>query len=142
MRNDEVTRQRLWICAHRFADRIAGVRHRAAGRTGSAAARDARHARGRADRSRSGPRLGCARGAPRAAGQPRAGCAGRHHPPMNCRGFTLTELVIAMLLFSMASAGGLTAWAHSHAAWQEAAREQLLHERAQYVMATLEPELQ
>jgi prepilin-type N-terminal cleavage/methylation domain-containing protein len=61
---------------------------------------------------------------------------------MNCRGFTLTEVLVAMLLFSLASAGGLTAWAHGHAAWQEAAREQLLHERAQYVMATLEPELQ
>jgi prepilin-type N-terminal cleavage/methylation domain-containing protein len=61
---------------------------------------------------------------------------------MNCRGFTITELMIAMLLFSLLVTGGLAAWAQGGAAWHEARIEQVLHERAQYVFATLEPELQ
>lgn len=61
---------------------------------------------------------------------------------MNCRGFTITELLVATLLFSLLVTGGLVAWAHSGAAWHEARVEQVLHERAQYVFATLEPELQ
>jgi len=61
---------------------------------------------------------------------------------MKCRGFTITELLVAMLLLALASAGGLAAWAHGSAAWREASIEQVLHERAQYVFATLEPELQ
>lgn len=42
----------------------------------------------------------------------------------------------------MPGSGGLSAWAHGSAAWREAGIEQRLHERAQYVFATLEPELQ
>jgi prepilin-type N-terminal cleavage/methylation domain-containing protein len=61
---------------------------------------------------------------------------------MNCRGFTITELLVATLLLSLVSAGGLAAWSHGSAAWREASLEQVLHERAQYVFATLEPELQ
>ena len=61
---------------------------------------------------------------------------------MNCRGFTLVELLVAMLLFVVLGAGGFAAWARGNAAWREASLEQVLHERAQYVFATLEPELQ
>jgi prepilin-type N-terminal cleavage/methylation domain-containing protein len=61
---------------------------------------------------------------------------------MNHRGFTITELMVATLLLSLLIAGGLTAWAHGGAAWHEARVEQILHERAQYVFATLAPELQ
>ena len=61
---------------------------------------------------------------------------------MNCRGFTLTELLVATLLLGLLTAGGLAAWARGGAAWHEASIEQLLQERAQYVFATLEPELQ
>jgi prepilin-type N-terminal cleavage/methylation domain-containing protein len=61
---------------------------------------------------------------------------------MNCRGFTIVELMVATLLFSLLVTGGLVAWAQGGAAWHEARVEQTLHERAQYVFATLEPELQ
>jgi prepilin-type N-terminal cleavage/methylation domain-containing protein len=61
---------------------------------------------------------------------------------MNCRGFSLTELMVALLLLALAGSGGLSAWAHGSAAWREARIEQQLQERAQYVFATLEPELQ
>jgi prepilin-type N-terminal cleavage/methylation domain-containing protein len=61
---------------------------------------------------------------------------------MNCRGFSLTELLVALLLLALAGSGGVSAWAHGSAAWREARIAQQLHERAQYVFATLEPELQ
>lgn len=61
---------------------------------------------------------------------------------MRMRGFTITELVVATLLVALLIAGGLTAWMHGRAAWQQASIEQILAERAQYVFATLEPELQ
>jgi prepilin-type N-terminal cleavage/methylation domain-containing protein len=61
---------------------------------------------------------------------------------MNQRGFTLVELLVAMVLFVMLGAGGLAAWTRGNAAWREASIEQVLHERAQYVFATLEPQLQ
>jgi prepilin-type N-terminal cleavage/methylation domain-containing protein len=61
---------------------------------------------------------------------------------MSERGFTLVELLVAMLLFTALGASGFAAWARGNAAWQQASLEQVLHERAQYVFATLEPELQ
>jgi prepilin-type N-terminal cleavage/methylation domain-containing protein len=59
-----------------------------------------------------------------------------------CRGFTLTELMIATALFSTLTAGGLAAFGHAWNAWRSASGEARLNERAQYVFATLEPELQ
>ncbi len=61
---------------------------------------------------------------------------------MSNRGFTLVEVLVATLLFALLGAGGFAAWARGNAAWREASLEQGLHERAQYVFATLEPELQ
>jgi prepilin-type N-terminal cleavage/methylation domain-containing protein len=61
---------------------------------------------------------------------------------MKQHGLTLVELLVAMLLFTLLGASGFAAWARGSAAWHEASLEQLLHERAQYVFATLEPELQ
>jgi prepilin-type N-terminal cleavage/methylation domain-containing protein len=61
---------------------------------------------------------------------------------MSARGFTMVELLVAMLLFVGLGAGGFAAWTRGNAAWREAAVEQILHERAQYVFASLEPELQ
>jgi prepilin-type N-terminal cleavage/methylation domain-containing protein len=58
------------------------------------------------------------------------------------RGFTLVELLVAMLLFAVLGASGFTAWARGNSAWREASLTQLLHERAQFVFAALEPELQ
>lgn len=60
----------------------------------------------------------------------------------DCRGFTLTELVIATALFSALTAGGLAAFGHAWSAWRTASGEARLNERAQYVFATLETELQ
>lgn len=59
-----------------------------------------------------------------------------------CRGFSLTELMVATTLLATLLAGGLTALARAQSAWREASSLQQLHERAQYVFATLEPELQ
>lgn len=59
-----------------------------------------------------------------------------------CRGLTLTELLVATTLLSSATAGGLAAFSRAHAARSDAGRLQQLHERAQYVFASLEPELQ
>jgi prepilin-type N-terminal cleavage/methylation domain-containing protein len=59
-----------------------------------------------------------------------------------CRGFTLTELVIATALFATLTAGGFAAFGHAWNAWRRASGEARLNERAQYVFATLEPELQ
>jgi hypothetical protein len=58
------------------------------------------------------------------------------------RGATLIELLIAMLLAAIAVAGALTGLAQAQRAWRDAERLARLHERAQYVFGTLEPELQ
>lgn len=58
------------------------------------------------------------------------------------KGFSLTELMVAMALFASATAGAVTAISRSHAIRRDAGSAQQLHERAQYVLATLEPELQ
>jgi hypothetical protein len=54
----------------------------------------------------------------------------------------MTELLVATTLLATATAGGITALSRSHAARSDAGALQQLHERAQYVFATLEPELQ
>jgi prepilin-type N-terminal cleavage/methylation domain-containing protein len=59
-----------------------------------------------------------------------------------CRGFSLTELLVATALLAIATGGGITALARAHVVWREANLQQQLHERAQYVFATLEPDLQ
>lgn len=58
------------------------------------------------------------------------------------RGLSLTELMVATLLLSLTTAGGLGALAHARALQRESTTLQQLHERAQYVFSTLEPELQ
>lgn len=58
------------------------------------------------------------------------------------RGISLTELMVAIALLATATAGGVGAFAQARASHREAAFTQELHERAQYVFATLEPELQ
>jgi prepilin-type N-terminal cleavage/methylation domain-containing protein len=58
------------------------------------------------------------------------------------KGFSLTELMVATALFASATAGAVTAISRSHAIRRDAGSSQQLHERAQYVLATLEPELQ
>jgi hypothetical protein len=58
------------------------------------------------------------------------------------RGATLIELLIAMLLAGIAVAGALTGLAHAQRVWLDAERLGRMHERAQYVFGTLEPELQ
>lgn len=58
------------------------------------------------------------------------------------RGTTLVELLIAMLIAAIAVAGALTGLAQSQRSWRAAERTARMHERAQYVFATLEPELQ
>lgn len=57
-------------------------------------------------------------------------------------GLSLTELMVATLLLSLTTAGGLGALAHARASQRESTTLQQLHERAQFVFATLEPELQ
>lgn len=69
------------------------------------------------------------------------------HPPRPlpfalCAGLSLTELLVATTLLALASAGGLTGFARAQAARRDAGQLQQLHERAQYVFASLEPELQ
>jgi prepilin-type N-terminal cleavage/methylation domain-containing protein len=59
-----------------------------------------------------------------------------------CRGLSLTELMVATTLLAMATAGGLAGFGQAQAARRDAAHLQQLHERAQYVFASLEPELQ
>jgi prepilin-type N-terminal cleavage/methylation domain-containing protein len=58
------------------------------------------------------------------------------------RGFTLVELLIATTLMALLVVGALTAYAQATATFHSADIEQRLHERAQYVFATLEPDLQ
>jgi hypothetical protein len=49
--------------------------------------------------------------------------------------------MVATTLLATATAGGLATFARAHAARREAGHLQQLHERAQYVFASLEPEL-
>lgn len=58
------------------------------------------------------------------------------------KGLSLTELMVATTLFASATAGTVTAISRSHAIRRDAGGVQQLHERAQYALATLEPELQ
>jgi Tfp pilus assembly protein PilW len=58
------------------------------------------------------------------------------------RGATLIELLIGMLLAGIAVAAALTGLGHAQRAWLDAQRLARMHERAQYVFGTLEPELQ
>lgn len=57
-------------------------------------------------------------------------------------GATLIELLISMALTATLTAGGLAAYARVNASYHAASIEQQLQQRAQYVLATLEPELQ
>jgi len=57
-------------------------------------------------------------------------------------GATLIELLISMALMATLSAAGLAAYAHVQSSYHSASVEQNLQQRAQYVWATLEPELQ
>jgi hypothetical protein len=54
----------------------------------------------------------------------------------------LVELLISMALMATLSAGGLAAYARVQSSYHMASVEQQLQQRAQYVWATLEPELQ
>jgi type IV pilus assembly protein PilW len=56
--------------------------------------------------------------------------------------FTLVELMVAVALGLIVIAGTLVAWMHVQRYYARAQTENRLHERAQYVFATLEPELQ
>ena len=58
------------------------------------------------------------------------------------RGTSLVGLLIASAVGALVMAGGLTGLARTQAAWRAAGIESRLHERAQYALATLEPELQ
>jgi type IV pilus assembly protein PilW len=58
------------------------------------------------------------------------------------RAFTLVELMVAVTLGLIVIAGTLVAWMHVQRYYARAQTENRLHERAQYVFATLEPELQ
>lgn len=60
----------------------------------------------------------------------------------NSRGATLVELLISMTLMATLTAGGLAAYARANYSYHAASVEQRLQQRAQYVLATLEPELQ
>ena len=58
------------------------------------------------------------------------------------RGFTLVELLVALCIASVAIAGGLSGLSRILEAWRVTQVHERLHERALYVFATLEPELQ
>jgi Tfp pilus assembly protein PilW len=58
------------------------------------------------------------------------------------RGATLIELLVALMLAGIATAGTLGALSHVQRVWRDAERLGRLHERAQYVFGALEPELQ
>jgi hypothetical protein len=62
--------------------------------------------------------------------------------PVAQGGFTLVETLVAAALSLTTLAGTLTAWFHLQRGYASSQVEQRLHERAQYVFATLEPELQ
>ena len=55
---------------------------------------------------------------------------------------SLIELMMGLLLTSVASLGAFTAWAQGRARYESAQTLGRLQERAQYVFSTLEPELQ
>jgi len=55
---------------------------------------------------------------------------------------SLVELMVGMLLTSIASLGAFTAWAQGRARYETTQALGRLQERAQYVFSTLEPELQ
>jgi type IV pilus assembly protein PilW len=61
---------------------------------------------------------------------------------MKNEGFTLVELMVAVTLGLIVIAGTLVAWLHLQRYYDRVQSENRLHERAQYVFATLEPELQ
>jgi Tfp pilus assembly protein PilW len=61
---------------------------------------------------------------------------------MRMEGTSLVELLIAMLLAGVALAGALTGLAQAQRIWRDSEQLARLHERAQYVFGTLEPELQ
>ncbi|MEO8307824.1 MAG: prepilin-type N-terminal cleavage/methylation domain-containing protein [Pseudomonadota bacterium] len=61
---------------------------------------------------------------------------------MKHRGFTLVELLVSVTLGLVVIAGTLVAWMHVQRYYARAQTENRLHERAQYVFASLEPELQ
>jgi hypothetical protein len=58
------------------------------------------------------------------------------------RGATLIELLIGLLLAGIATAGALSVLVHVQGVWRDADRLGRMHERAQYVFGSLEPELQ
>lgn len=60
----------------------------------------------------------------------------------SCRGLSLTEMLVATTLLATATAGGLASLSRADGARRDAAQLQELHERAQYALASLEPELQ
>ena len=57
-------------------------------------------------------------------------------------GFSLVELMVATTVGALVSAGAFAALARARSSWAAAEVENRLHERAQYVLATLESELQ
>lgn len=57
-------------------------------------------------------------------------------------GLSLIELLLATALLAAIGAGGLAAYARANAAWHATGIQQRQYERAQYALATLEPELQ
>lgn len=61
---------------------------------------------------------------------------------MRMQGTTLIELLFALLLAGVAMAGALTGLAQAQRIWRDTEQTARLHERAQYVFGTLEPELQ
>jgi hypothetical protein len=66
-----------------------------------------------------------------------------HHDSLRkFRGFGLIELMIALGLGTLVIAMSFTAYAHAHASYRAAQIEARLHERAQYVFGTLEPDIQ
>jgi Tfp pilus assembly protein PilW len=58
------------------------------------------------------------------------------------RGTTLIELLVALVLAGLVMAGALTGLAQAQRVRHDVERQARLHERAQYVFGTLEPELQ
>jgi prepilin-type N-terminal cleavage/methylation domain-containing protein len=57
-------------------------------------------------------------------------------------GFGLIELMIALALGTLVIASSFTAYGHANASYRAAQIEARLHERAQYVFGTLEPDIQ
>lgn len=65
-----------------------------------------------------------------------------HGEALIMRGATLIELLVGLLLAALATAGTLGTLARVQRVWRDADRTGRMHERAQYVFGTLEPELQ